>query len=55
MFLRELEIRNLRSIEELDLSFTSGKTVRKWTLILGENGCRKSTVLRTDEWAMNLQ
>ncbi len=47
MFLRELSIHNLRSIKDLYLSFESPEgTTRKWTLILGENGCGKSTVLR---------
>jgi predicted ATP-binding protein involved in virulence len=47
MFLRELTIHNLRAIKDLQMSFESptGDT-RKWTLILGENGCGKSTVLR---------
>ena len=47
MFVRELTIRNLRAIEDLRLSFVNpdGKT-RKWTLLLGENGAGKSTVLR---------
>ena len=47
MFLRELTIRNLRALEDVRLSFEqpNGST-RKWTLILGENGCGKSTVLR---------
>src|SRR5258708_6643592 len=47
MFLRELTIQNLRAIKDVRLNFQSpaGET-RKWTLILGENGCGKSTVLR---------
>lgn len=48
MFLRKLILQNVRSIEHLELSFTDleGGT-RKWTLLLGENGCGKSTVLRS--------
>jgi predicted ATP-binding protein involved in virulence len=47
MFLRQLTIQNLRAIKELRLSFDSPSAdARKWTLILGENGCGKSTVLR---------
>ena len=47
MFLRNLTIQNLRSIRNLQLSFqASAEKNRKWTLILGENGCGKSTILR---------
>jgi predicted ATPase len=48
MFLRRLILQNVRSIERLELPFTGleGGT-RKWTLLLGENGCGKSTVLRS--------
>jgi hypothetical protein len=47
MFLRRLELENFRAIERLDMPFalSDGET-RKWTLLLGENGCGKSTVLR---------
>src|SRR5262245_64795861 len=47
MFVRELSVQNLRAIKDLRLSFVTpdGKT-RKWTLLLGENGAGKSTVLR---------
>lgn len=48
MFLRKLILQNVRSIEQLEIPFTDleGGT-RKWTLLLGENGCGKSTVLRS--------
>src|SRR6476661_7167103 len=47
MFLRELTISNLRCIKDLHISFECPDDQnRKWTLILGENGCGKSTVLR---------
>lgn len=47
MFLRDLTIQNLRSIRNLQLSFQAfAEKNRKWTLILGENGCGKSTILR---------
>ncbi|HEX8492774.1 MAG TPA: AAA family ATPase [Pyrinomonadaceae bacterium] len=47
MFLQKLVLKNVRSIEELELPFldADGNT-RKWTMLLGENGCGKSTVLR---------
>jgi predicted ATP-dependent endonuclease of OLD family len=62
MFLRRIRIKNMRAISELDLSFESSGTTdldevsgsrrelegeaRKWTLLLGENGCGKTTLLR---------
>jgi predicted ATP-binding protein involved in virulence len=47
MFVRELTIRNLRAIKDLRLSFeTPDGGTRKWTLLLGENGNGKSTILR---------
>ncbi|QJR15905.1 AAA family ATPase [Usitatibacter palustris] len=49
MFLREIRIRNLRSIPALDLSFEDAEVEhkgRRWTLLLGENGVGKSTVLK---------
>lgn len=47
MFLQRLTLENVRSIEKLELPFlTADGRVRKWTLLLGENGCGKSTVLR---------
>lgn len=47
MFLGALRIRNVRSIRALDLSFSRGDGgARRWTLMIGENGSGKSTVLR---------
>lgn len=48
MFLRRVELRNVRSIERLELSCERvGGGVRGWTLLLGDNGTGKSTVLRS--------
>lgn len=47
MFLSRLALRNVRAIESLTLDFaTPPDAPRRWTLLLGENGCGKSTVLR---------
>jgi energy-coupling factor transporter ATP-binding protein EcfA2 len=48
MFLAELELENVRAIEHLRISFVTeeGQT-RKWTVLIGQNGCGKSTVLRS--------
>lgn len=50
MFVRRLTLENIRSIEALDIDFIApdqSDSVRQWTLILGENGIGKSTVLRS--------
>ena len=47
MFLKRIQIENIRSIAELDLDFVGeNHRTRKWTLLLGENGTGKSTLLR---------
>ena len=47
MFLRSIELRHVRSIERLRLSFlTEDGLPRPWTLILGDNGTGKSTIAR---------
>jgi len=48
MFLRRLTLDNVRSIEHLEIDFMPSEEngIRKWTLLLSENGCGKSTVLR---------
>lgn len=47
MFLSRVALRNVRSMESLDLDFRSSEGgARRWTLLLGENGCGKSSVLR---------
>lgn len=48
MFLKRLYLEDVRAIGALDLPFTdAGGAVRQWTLLLGQNGCGKSTVLRS--------
>ena len=48
MFLKSLHLENVRSIETLDLPLTddNGRT-RQWTMLLGDNGTGKSTILRS--------
>lgn len=47
MFLKRLTLKNVRCFKELELDFSHGEgSVRKWTVILGENGAGKSTILR---------
>ena len=47
MFLRKLTLENFRSLRDVELSFTDADDdVRSWTMLLGENGTGKSSVLR---------
>lgn len=46
MYLNRIQISNLRAIRDLSLDFGSGSSTRRWTVLLGENGCGKSTVLK---------
>ena len=47
MFLQKLVLENVRSIEQIEISFLNdARSIRQWTFILGENGCGKSTILR---------
>ena len=53
MFLKRLHIRNFRSIKDLEISFENGpEGLRQWTVILGENGVGKSTILKAIALAM---
>lgn len=48
MFLRSLRLTNVRCFENLELDFTEAKSSnRKWTILIGENGTGKSTILRS--------
>ena len=51
MFLKDVEITNVRSLEHVSLDFSAGSTEasdnRKWTIFLGHNGTGKSTVLKS--------
>lgn len=46
MYLNRIEIENLRAIRKLALDFGTNGNTRRWTVLLGENGCGKSTVLK---------
>lgn len=49
MFLKSIRIRNLRSLPLVDLDFstpTDADHLRKWTLLVGENGTGKSSILK---------
>lgn len=46
MFLKHIHLKNFRGIQNFSLSFQEDDDVRKWTMILGENGTGKTNILR---------
>lgn len=46
MPLRRLVIENVRSIEHVEIDFGPADATRRWTVLLGENGTGKTTILR---------
>jgi len=53
MFLKHLRIQNLRSLENIEIDFTDIQGNRKWTLIAGENGTGKSSILKAIALALS--
>ncbi len=48
MFLKRIKLTNIRSIEHLEMWFQAeDEKIRKWSLVLGENGSGKSSILRS--------
>lgn len=47
MPLRRLVIENVRSIEHVEIDFGPADSPRRWTVLLGENGTGKTTVLQS--------
>ena len=47
MFLKEIRLKNFKCLSDIELSFETNKTaLRKWTVVLGENGTGKSNLLK---------
>ncbi|MCA3011072.1 MAG: AAA family ATPase [Myxococcaceae bacterium] len=46
MYLERLRVQNVRLIESLELDFLRSGTPRMWTVLLGENGLCKTTLLQ---------
>lgn len=47
MFLKSLVLENVRCFENLSLDFSEPEeSIRRWTIVIGENGTGKSTILR---------
>jgi predicted ATP-binding protein involved in virulence len=46
MWIKQLTIRNFRSLDDIEIKFSDDKVYKKFTIILGENGTGKSTILK---------
>jgi hypothetical protein len=46
MYLKQIEIKNIKCFSDLKISFTKGNEVRRWTTLFGKNGLGKSTLLQ---------
>ncbi len=46
MALRRLHVENVRSIRHVDVDFSGENGPRQWSILLGENGTGKTTILR---------
>jgi len=51
MYIRSLEIKNIRSIEHFEMTFSEGKEAG-WHVLIGDNGSGKSTIVRSAALAM---
>ncbi len=46
MYIRKLEVNNLKRLRNFSLDFTQGGEPRMWTVLIGENGTAKTTLLQ---------
>lgn len=46
MYLRSLSVKNLKRIRDLELDFTHEGEPRMWTVLIGENGTAKTSILQ---------
>ena len=46
MYIKKVVLKNIRCFEDLEIDLTSGKGVKKWLMLLGDNGVGKTTLLR---------
>ena len=47
MYIKRIELTNIRCFEHLEIDLSSSGNVRKWAVILGNNGVGKTTLLRS--------
>ena len=46
LYLSNLQFSNIRGFKEFSLSFDTAKKHRQWTILIGNNGHGKTTILR---------
>jgi len=46
MYLKKIILKNIKCFKELELDFSDGNSVRKWTTLFGKNALGKSTLLQ---------
>ena len=46
MYVREVHIQNVKLLRDVRLSFLRGDEERMWTVLVGENGVGKTTILQ---------
>jgi hypothetical protein len=46
MYLRKIQIKNIKCFSSIELDFSAESGVRRWTALLGQNGLGKSTLLQ---------
>ncbi|MFC1977866.1 AAA family ATPase [Chloroflexota bacterium] len=47
MFISKIKLKNIRCFEDIEIDFMSSEGNENWTLILGNNGVGKTTLLRS--------
>ena len=46
MYLKKIRLRNIKCFKDLELDFSEGESVRRWTTLFGKNALGKSTLLQ---------
>jgi recombinational DNA repair ATPase RecF len=46
MYIRNLHIENLKLLRDVRIPFTREGEIRRWTVLVGENGLCKTTILQ---------
>ncbi len=47
MHITKIRLRNIRCFEDIEIDLTAGSDIRKWAVLLGNNGVGKTTLLRS--------